>query len=516
MLSVIKNCKPISLLQQVNKISSSNQQIIEKQKVVVVGNGMVGHHFVEQLAQLNTADQAIEITVLSAEPRLAYDRVHLSTYFSGKTAADLAMADEKIYQDWAVNFQTNAKVVDIDRSNKHVVTQSGQVIAYDKLILATGSYPFVPPIPGKDREHCLVYRTLDDLDAIQASANVSKVGVVIGGGLLGLEAANALSHLGLKTHVVEFGPQLMGVQIDAGGGRLLKEKIEALGVEVHTSKATSVIEDGETCRYKLCFSDDTVLETDLILFSAGIRPYDNLAKSFALKMGERGGIVINNQCQTSDESIYAIGECALWNNFIFGLVAPGYQMAKVAAKHIMGEPALFTGADMSTKLKLMGVEVGSIGDAHAKTPGAITYTYQNQPAGVYKKIVLSSDKSKMLGAVLIGDTSEYDSLLQYLLNAIDLPASPEALILPSSGEKQTLDVATLPDTAIICSCHQVTKGHIISSIAQGACSVGDIKTCTKASSGCGGCSALLKSLAEAEFESRAVKVKQDICLSVIE
>ena len=492
-------------------MSSSNQKIIEKQKVVVVGNGMVGHHFVDQLAQLRASSQAIEITVLSAESRLAYDRVHLSEYFSGKTAEDLAMTDEKTYQDWDVKFKTDAKVVSIDRENKQVVTQNNDVIAYDKLILATGSYPFVPPIPGKDRDHCLVYRTIDDLDDIQASANVSKVGVVIGGGLLGLEAANALTALGLKTHVVEFAPQLMGVQIDAGGGRLLKEKIEALGVQVHTSKATSVIEDGDKCRYKLCFSDETELETDLILFSAGIRPYDNLAKSFDLKMGERGGIVINNQCQTSDENIYAIGECALWNNFIFGLVAPGYSMAKVAANHIIGEQTSFTGADMSTKLKLMGVEVGSIGDAHAKTAGSLTYTYENQPEGVYKKIVVSSDKTKMLGAVLIGDTSEYDSLLQYMLNAIDLPASPEALILPSSGEKPSLGADALPATAIICSCHNVTKGDIISAIDQGACTVGDVKTCTKASTGCGGCTALLKNVADAEFSSRGVEVKKDIC-----
>jgi nitrite reductase (NADH) large subunit len=503
------------MLKQV-KMISSNQQLIKKHKhkVVVVGNGMVGHHFVEQLTQLRTANQAIEITVLSAESRLAYDRVHLSEYFSGKTAQDLAMTDEKTYQDWDINFQTNAKVVDIDRANKNVVTESGQVIDYDKLILATGSYPFVPPIPGKDREHCLVYRTIDDLDAIQASANVSKVGVVIGGGLLGLEAANALTHLGLKTHVVEFASQLMGVQIDTGGGRLLKDKIEALGVEVHTSKATSVIEDGDKCRYKLCFSDHTVLETDLILFSAGIRPYDNLARSFDLALGERGGIVINNQCQTSDENIYAIGECALWNNFIFGLVAPGYSMAKVAAKHIMGAQESFTGADMSTKLKLMGVEVGSIGDAHAKTPGALTYTYENQPKGIYKKIVISSDKRKMLGAVLIGDTSDYDSLLQYMLNAIDLPESPAALILPTSGEKPYLSTDALPDTAIICACNNVTKADIINSISHGASTIDAIIISTKASTGCGGCAALLKNVADTEFKTRVVDIKKDLCESV--
>jgi nitrite reductase (NADH) large subunit len=486
---------------------STDKQLLKKFKVVVVGNGMVGHHFVEEMAQ--NADY--DITVLSAESRLAYDRVHLSEYFGGKTAEDLAMTTPEHYEELGVNFKTNAKVTAIDKVAKFVSTQSGETYHYDKLVLATGSYPFVPPIPGKDQDHCLVYRTIDDLEDIAASAKVSKVGVVIGGGLLGLEAANAIKQLGLQTHVVEFAPQLMGVQIDGGGGRLLRQKIEDLGVQVHTSKATSVIEKGNTSRYKLCFSDDTELETDLILFSAGIRPYDNLAREFDLDLGERGGIVVNNQCQTSDANIYAIGECALWNNFIFGLVAPGYAMAKVAAKHISGEEGEFTGADMSTKLKLMGVEVGSIGDAHGKTEGSLTYTYENQPEGVYKKIVVSADKKALLGAVLIGDTSEYDTLLQYMLNAIELPESPEGLILPMAADKPTLGVDALPDTATICSCHNVTKGDIIAAIDCGAVDVGQVKSGTKAGSGCGGCAALVKSVADNEFEKRGVEVKKDIC-----
>lgn len=492
---------------------NTGKQLMSKAKIVVVGNGMVGHHFVEEMSK----HEDYQITVLSAESRLAYDRVYLSSYFAGKTAEDLALTTPEHYDELGVNFETNAKVTNIDKSAKVVTTESGESFAYDKLVLATGSYPFVPPIPGGDVEHSLVYRTIDDLEAIQASADVSKVGVVIGGGLLGLEAAKALKELGLETHVVEFAPQLMAVQVDGGGGRLLKEKIEELGVQVHTSKATNVIEAGEKCRYKLCFSDDTVLETDLILFSAGIRPYDNLAREFDLELGARGGIVIDNQCKTSDADIYAIGECALWNNFIYGLVAPGYNMAKVAVKDIAGitdekgKAAEFTGADMSTKLKLMGVEVGSIGDAHAKTEGALTYTYENQPEGVYKKIVVSSDKTKMLGAVLIGDTSEYDSLLQYMLNEIDLPEAPEGLILPSSGDKPTLGVDALPDSATICSCLNVTKGDIIAAIDCGAVDVGQVKSDTKAGSGCGGCAALVKSVADNEFEKRGVEVKKDIC-----
>lgn len=482
--------------------------MLDKQKIVIIGNGMVGHHLVEQLKQQS---DHVEVTVLSAEPRLAYDRVHLSEFFGGKTAEDLAMTNIDEYQQWNVNFRVNAKVVDINRHDKIITTETNEKFAYDKLVIATGSYPFVPPIPGNDQQHCLVYRTIEDLHAIESSAKQSKVGVVIGGGLLGLEAANALKQLGMETHVVEFAPQLMGVQVDAGGGRLLKAKIEELGVKVHTSKATSVITKGEALRYQLQFTDDTVLETDLVLFSAGIRPHDELAKQAELSVGTRGGIVVNNQCQTSDDNIYAIGECALWNNFIFGLVAPGYAMAKVVAKHIGGEQDSFTGADMSTKLKLMGVEVGSIGDAHGKSEGSLSYTYEDQPEGVYKKIVVSADKTTLLGAVLVGDTSNYDSLLQYMLNSIELPDSPESLILPSVDGATVLGASALPETATICSCHNVTKGDIISAVDSGCSEFSQVKSCTKASTGCGGCAALLKDVFEVELKSRGVEVKNDLC-----
>jgi len=482
----------------------------KKKNIVVVGNGMVGHHFVEQLAQQH--DQQYQVTVLSAESRLAYDRVHLSEYFSGKTADDLAMTSVEQYQAWQVGFRTNAKVTDVDRQAKRVTTQGGEVFEYDTLVLATGSYPFVPPIEGNQQPHCLVYRTIDDLDAIQASAAQSKVGVVIGGGLLGLEAANALKNLGLKTHVVEFAPQLMAVQVDSGGGRLLKSKIEALGVSVHTNKATTSISEGQQCRYQLNFSDGSVLETDLVLFSAGIRPSDQLARDFDLELGARGGIAINDYCQTSDPDIYAIGECAVWQERVFGLVAPGYQMAKVAAAHIQGQSLCFTGADMSTKLKLMGVDVGSIGDAHANTEGAQSYFYENQPKGIYKKIVVDASQKTLLGAVLVGDNSEYDTLLQYMLNGIELPEFPESLILPlASSDAPALGADALPDTATICSCHNVLKSDIVSAIDQGACDVKQVTACTKASTGCGGCSALLKNVVDAELSQRGVAVSKDIC-----
>ena len=485
--------------------------MMTKQRIVVVGNGMVGHKFIDNVINDDSVDY--DVITFSEESRLAYDRVQLSGFFSGKTADDLALTDAGYYNQHGINFVLNDKVVELDTANNLVITDSGRVEHYDKLILATGSFPFVPPIPGNDKEHCHVYRTIDDLENITASGKVSKVGVVIGGGLLGLEAAKAVKDLGLETHVVEFAPRLMAVQLDEGGGQLLRRKIEELGVQVHTEKATTEIVDGEICRYRMNFADGTFLETDTIVFSAGIRPQDELARKFDLTIGERGGIVINNQCQTNIENIYAIGECALWNNFIFGLVAPGYQMAKVAAAHIKGESLEFTGADMSTKLKLLGIDVASIGEVHGKTPGAQSYTYHDEVEQVYKRLIVSEDGTKLVGAVLVGDTEAYGSLLQILLNDMTLPANPSVLILPSAGDDDSagIGVDSLPDSAAICSCFDVTKGDIKAAVAAGCCSMGDLKDATKATTGCGGCSALSKQVLDAELANLGFEVNNNIC-----
>lgn len=481
-----------------------------KAQILVIGNGMVGHHFIEQLRQ---RDAGCSVTVLCGEPQLAYDRVYLSSYFTGTPFSELSMSTEQWYQEQQVDLQLNCWVERIVPTERLVYCRDGRVYSYEKLVLATGSYPFVPPIPGNDQPHCLVYRTLQDLQDIEASAAQSKVGVVIGGGLLGLEAANALKQLGLETHVVEFAPQLMAVQLDQAGGALLAQKIQQLGVTVHTGKATQAIAPGTQNRYQLQFADGSALETDLVLFSAGIRPYDQLARSSGLVVGERGGIAINDQCQTSDADIYAIGECALWQQKIFGLVAPGYQMARVVADQLVNQQRAtltFSGADMSTKLKLLGVEVGSIGDAHGKTPGAMSYLFTDPKAGHYKKLVVSPNGKKLLGAVLVGDTSPYDTLLQYALNEMPLPANPEQLILPASGQT-ALPALVLPDSATICSCHNVAKGDIVGAIGAGVCDLASIKQCTKAATGCGGCSALLKSVVDEELKARGVEVSNHLC-----
>ncbi|NCI79205.1 nitrite reductase large subunit NirB [Acinetobacter kanungonis] len=483
-------------------------------KLLMIGHGMVGHKFIESV--LEHAGDEVEITILAEEPRLAYDRVHLTEYFSGKSAKDLSLARADFADAYGIDLRLNTKATAIDPENKLVTTNHDETLSYDKLVLATGSYAFVPPIPGNDRKNCFVYRTIEDLDAIKAASLNAKTGVVIGGGLLGLEAAKALRDLALETHVVEFAPRLMAVQVDDLGGKVLRTKIENLGVKVHTQKATKAIEDGESAVHVMKFGDGSELETDIVLFSAGIRPRDELARSSGLAIGERGGIVINDYCQTSHADIYAIGECALWNNKIFGLVAPGYDMARIAAKHMMQQDSnLFAGADMSTKLKLMGVDVASVGDAHAMTPNSLSYFYADEAALVYKKIVVNAEKTKLLGAVLVGDAKEYNDLLQMMLNGLALPEVPESLIMPGfadSGAKAGgSGVDLLPDSATICSCNNVSKADICQAISDGSTSLGALKKCTKAATACGGCAPLVTQVLKSELQRQGVTVNNHIC-----
>jgi nitrite reductase (NADH) large subunit len=481
-------------------------------KIVVVGHGMVGHKFLEALAETGLAQA--QVTVLCEEPRAAYDRVHLSDYFSGKTAEDLSVVEPGFFQKTGFTLRLKSRAVAIERRANTVTTADGEVLPYDKLVLATGSYPFVPPVPGRDRPGTFVYRTIEDLDAMKAAGAGSKTGVVVGGGLLGLECAKALRDMGLETHVVEFAPRLMAVQVDDAGGKVLRARIEALGVHVHLNRNTTQITDGARARHRMVFADDTWLETDMIVFSAGIRPRDELARQCALALGPRGGVAIDSNCRSADHDVYAIGECASWNEQTFGLVAPGYDMARVAARHIAGQAdAQFVGADMSTKLKLMGVDVASIGDAHGRTPHARSFSYTDELRQVYKKIVVSPDGKQLVGAVLVGDAAEYGTLLQMALNGIALPADPEFLVLPSSDGKARpgLGPDALPDSAQICSCNNVTKGRINAAVAEGHCSIAAIKSCTKAGSTCGGCVPLVTQVMKAEMARRGMAVNNHVC-----
>ncbi len=473
---------------------------------------MVGQRLLERLV---AESSEFDVTVLCEEPRAAYDRVQLSGFFSGKSAEDLSLVQPGFFDRHGIAIHFKERAIKIDRNAREVHTASGQVVSYDKLVLATGSYPFVPPIPGKDRSHCFVYRTIEDLEAIKAGASESKVGVVVGGGLLGLEAAKALKDLGLQTHVVEFAPRLMAVQIDDGGGRVLRQKISELGVGIHTGKNTTAIVDGANGRHQMTFADGTALETDLIVFSAGIRPRDELARECGLQVGQRGGIVIDDNCLTSDPTIFAIGECALWNGKLFGLVAPGYQMASVCVARLLGKAApSFTGADMSTKLKLLGVDVASLGDAHASYSNARAYTFVDERKQIYKKLVVSDDGKKLLGGILIGEADDYGIWLQMMLDGVDLPDQPEEMIVPAlegTTKSKATGVAALPASAQICSCNNVSKGDLCTAIDSGSTTIGALKSCTKAATSCGGCTALVTQILKAELAARGVAVNNHIC-----
>ncbi|RKP55915.1 nitrite reductase large subunit NirB [Pararobbsia silviterrae] len=483
-------------------------------KIIVIGHGMVGHKFLECLAESSSgAADRIDVTVLCEEPRAAYDRVHLTEYFAGKTAEDLSLVEDGFFERTGMALKLNARAVSIDRDAHTVLTSTGETLAYDTLVLAAGSYPFVPPVPGKDRADCFVYRTIEDLEAMTECGKRAKTGVVVGGGLLGLEAAKALVDLGLDTHVVEFAPRLMAVQVDDGGGRTLRAKIEELGVTVHTQKNTLEIVDGETGTHRMRFADGSHLDTDMIVFSAGIRPRDELARASGLAVGARGGIVIDDTCRTNDADIFAIGECALWNGQIFGLVAPGYEMARVAARTLLGEVAHFRGADMSTKLKLMGVDVASFGDAHGTTARSRLYQFNDDRKKVYKKLVVSECGKYLLGGVMIGDASEYGTLLQMMLNRIELPEAPEFLILPQADgqAKPGIGVEALPESAQICSCNNVSKGAICAAVCAGATTIGDVKAATKAGTACGGCVSLATQVMKAEMKKQGLAVNNHLC-----
>jgi nitrite reductase (NADH) large subunit len=452
--------------------------------------------------------------VFGEETRLAYDRVGLSSFFSGVSAEELCLVDSNAYAD--IDVRLGDAIVTIDRDAQNVVAASGDVVHYDALVLATGSAPFVPPIPGNDLPGCFVYRTIDDLEEIRAAAVDARVGAVIGGGLLGLEAARALHTLGLETHVVEFASRLMPVQLDDDGGAVLREHIEALGVHVHTATSTSSIDagpDGRVCAMR--FGDDVdPLAVDLVVFSAGIRPRDELARQCDLEVGERGGVLVDAACRTSDPHIFAVGECAVALDRIWGLVAPGYDMARVVVDRLLDGDSEFTGADLSTKLKLLGVDVASFGDAHGHGPDTQSITYRDPLTRVYHRLVLDADGTRVLGGMLVGDASAYQTLVQMSRGDLPTPDEPQRLIGPRlDGEPaMAIGIDALSDTASVCSCNHVTKATICSAITQhDITDVAGIKAATRAGTTCGGCLPLVTQLLKRELTKAGVEVNDHLC-----
>lgn len=465
---------------------------------------MVGHRFVEALRARDTSG-SWQITVLAEEADAAYDRVGLTSYTESWDRGLLALPGNDYAGDGLVRLLLNTRVTEINRATKTVVTADGVRHSYDALVLATGSYAFVPPVPGHDLAACHVYRTLDDLDAIKAGAQRTAAagdngaGVVIGGGLLGLEAANALRQFGLQTHVIEMMPRLMAQQIDEAGGALLARMITDLGIAIHTGVGTKSIEPiagSESMRLSL--SDGDVIDAGVVIFAAGIRPRDELARAAGLAIAERGGVLTDLSCRTSDPDIYAVGEVAAIEGVCYGLVGPGYTSAEVVADRLLDGAAEFPEADLSTKLKLLGVDVASFGDAMGITENCLEVAVNDAVNRTYAKLVLSDDAKTLLGGVLVGDASSY-GVLRPMVGS-ELPGDPLALIAPAgSGDGAgALGIGALPDSAQICSCNNVTKGDLKCAIADGCADVPSLKSCTSAGTSCGSCVPLLKQLLEAE------------------
>jgi len=484
-------------------------------RIVVVGHGMVAHRFVQAAIERGLT-LTHEIVILGEEPRPAYDRVALTSFFSaGAEALSLLPAGE--YDDPRVSLRLGVEVVALSPRQRILTLATGEDLAYDELVLATGAAPFVPPVPGKDLDNVFVYRTIDDLIAIREASAKATRGVVIGGGLLGLEAANALHQLGLETHVVELAPRLMAVQVDEAGGQTLGRHIERLGLTVHTGAMTEAILADRSGRRAgaLALKDRKPLETDIVVFSAGIRPRDALARAAGIEVAERGGILVDEQCRSvSEPHLWAIGECAAPGGVMYGLVAPGYAMAEVVADALVGGEGAFTGADMSTKLKLLGVDVASFGDAHGATAGSLDLVFQDAVSGVYKKLVVAESETgdgsyRLLGGVLVGDASAYGVLRPLVASGLPLPENPETLIAPVAlGAGAGIE---LPDDSQICSCNNVTQGEIKACVDAGAGSATDVTRETRAGATCGSCKPQVKRIVEEYFAALGVGVDTSMC-----
>ncbi|OAV44568.1 nitrite reductase large subunit NirB [Lewinella sp. 4G2] len=487
--------------------------------ILLIGNGMVGHKFCELFSR-HARRSNYRLIVFGEERRPAYDRVHLSEYFANRDADRLCLASSDWYAENGIELQCGQKIIAIDTAAKRVTTASGETYAYDSLILATGSSAFMPPIPGRDKKGVFVYRTIEDLDGIldyaaKLKGKPNASASVLGGGLLGLEAAKATLDMGLESHVVEFAPRLMPRQLDDKGSDVLKDTLVNLGLGVHCDKNTRQIA-GNGCITHLEFADGSELPTDMLVVSAGIRPRDELAREAGIEVGPRGGIVCDEYLRTNAPDVYVIGEAALYRGMIYGLVAPGYEMARVALGHLMADDGLAAmppSIDMSTKLKLIGTDVASFGEPFTSPDEARSIIFHDEVAQVYKRINVSLDGTKLLGGILVGDASAYNMLHQMVQNDMALPPNPEDLILGARGGAEAgAGVLDLPATAVICSCENITKGQLTELLDDGkAQSVKDLAGCCGAGTGCGGCKPMISDLVDSHLKAQGKVVRNVIC-----
>ena len=483
-----------------------------KTRIVVIGNGMVGHRFCERLVELGTDD--FEVTVFGEESRAAYDRVHLSEFFAGRGAEELALTSRDWYREHGLELHLGRPIVGIDRDDHFVVARGGERFPYDKLVFASGSSPFVLPIRGTDLAGVFLYRTIDDLGAIKGWSRKARSAAVIGGGLLGLEAAKAALDLGLEAHVVEFADRLMPRQLDESGSALLRSAIESLGVKVHLGMATEAIV-GEHAVSALRFGDQPDLPVDMVIVSAGIRPRDELARAAGLELAERGGILVDDGLTTSDPDIFGIGECVVHEGVHYGLVAPGYEMADVLARRFAGQDARFEGMELSARLKLLGVDVASFGDYFAdleRPDETRSLVFEDRAEGVYQKLIFDADLERLLGGILVGDAEPYLRLQSIAKTRAPIPERPRELLFGSAGDGISSDAGRFPDDAQICSCNNVCKGDLVRAIEEdGITTLDALKAATRAATGCGGCQPAVVQVLEAELARSGHEVVRHIC-----
>jgi nitrite reductase (NADH) large subunit len=485
--------------------------------VVVVGGGPAAHRFTESMvSRLDAAAPRFRITVIGDEAYHPYDRVQLSKRLHGEV--DLTIGDAEFWRHPALRYIPNELVTSIDVGAGTVALAGGDVLAYDELVLATGSSATVPPIPNASAGR--VYRTIDDVaDLVQEVEDIARrTGrpanvVTVGGGLLGLEAAGGVHALGARSSVVHSGGWLMSSQLDEGAGQALGRIVHGRGIELRLgNRPTEIIVAPSGRVTGVALTDGSRIHADIVVFSIGITPRDELARAAGLELGPRGGIAVDESCATSAPGIWAIGEVASIDGVCVGLVAPANAMAETVADRIWGGDAVFPGIDDATKLKLAGVEVASFGDALARTDGALEVVYADPARGLYQKVVVSDDAKTLLGGIFVGDASPYTALRPLL--GRQLSTEPAAYLSASGAEPPA--GSDLPDDVQLCSCNNVSVGEVRHAIRGGedavAChDLAELKACTRAGTQCGSCVPLVKKILDTELAAAGIEVSKALC-----
>lgn len=461
---------------------------MHKQKLVLVGNGMAGVRCIEEILQHNP--NAFDITIFGSEPHVNYNRILLSTVLQGGTSvADIVINNRDWYEQNNIQLFSGETVVAIDTEKKVIKTDQNRQVPYDILILATGSVPFMLPLPGADKDGVIAFRTIEDCQAMVETAKQYKKAVVIGGGLLGLEAARGLLNLGMDVHVVHIADYLMERQLDRTAAEMLQAELEAQGMKFLLEKNTAEIAGGDRVE-RLVFKDGTDVEADLVVMAVGVRPNVQLAQESGIEVNR--AIVVNDYLETSAPNVYAVGECVEHRGMVYGLVKPLYEQGKILAKRICGiDSDGYEGSVLSTQLKISGVDVFSVGQ-FIEDETAKAVTIHNAADGIYKKAVFREDK--MIGAVLFGDTKDGTKLLDIIVKQRDVSDTDKVSLLQSSSNGGH-EVAQMAHSGIICNCNGVSKGSIIEAVqTKGLTTVEEVKACTKASGSCGGCKPLVADL----------------------